>query len=72
MKHMTKEELLEAMQRGERLYADDHLLGLGDPAQFVPVGIVRELLREGAIIERVLAADYSEFELAAGAWFGIR
>lgn len=66
---MTKQELLEAMQCGERLYADDHLLGLGDPAQFVPGGIVRELLKEGKIVEHVLAADYSEFELTAGAWF---
>lgn len=60
---MTKHKLLEAVKAGQKLYAEDHQLWLGDPAQFVDAQFVTELVREGLLIENVLAEDYSEFVL---------
>lgn len=60
---MNKAELLAALRDGERLYAEDRILMLGDPAQIVPAQLVKELIAEGMLEERWIAADYVEFLL---------
>lgn len=49
---MTTTELLTALRDGERLYADDQLLMLGDPGQSAPAQLVKELIAEGVLEER--------------------
>jgi len=60
---MTRSELLAALRQGERVYADDRVLCLGDPARIVPAHLVHALVNEGMLAEQVLAENYSLFTL---------